>query len=71
LLEAGQKQNLTIMAPVAPGDYEYVCTFPGHWETMWGRLVVTKDVDAYLQEHPDSALPSAGAASPHVHHGAK
>ena len=34
------------------GEYEYVCTFPGHWMIMWGKLVVTKDVDAYLQANP-------------------
>ena len=52
-------------APAAAGEYEYVCTYPGHWEMMWGKLVVTKDVDAYLQAHPDAA-PPAGAA--HAHH---
>ena len=39
-------------APAEPGDYEYVCTFPGHYVIMWGKLVVTKDVDAYLQANP-------------------
>jgi plastocyanin len=28
-------------APSAPGDYPYVCTFPGH-STMRGILKVTK-----------------------------
>ena len=28
---------------------------------MWGRLVVTKDVDAYLEAHPEFTL--TGAAS--------
>jgi glucose/arabinose dehydrogenase/azurin len=52
LLEAGQREVLQMTAPEQPGDYEYVCTFPGHWPIMWGRLVVTKDVDAYLLAHP-------------------
>jgi hypothetical protein len=26
-----------------------VCTFPGHWTVMWGKLIVTDDIDAWLQ----------------------
>ncbi len=52
LLEAGQRQTLRVTAPTAPGEYEYVCTFPGHWTLMWGTLVVTPDVDGYLAAHP-------------------
>lgn len=49
LVEPGQKETLKLTAPAKEGEYEYVCTFPGHWPIMWGKLVVTKDVDAYLQ----------------------
>lgn len=61
LLEAGQQEILEITAPRKAGDYEYVCTFPGHWMLMWGRLIVTKDVDAYIAAHPsaDAAPPAA------------
>ncbi|MBI4660563.1 MAG: dehydrogenase, partial [Verrucomicrobia bacterium] len=41
LVESGQKESLSVIVPLAEGVYEYVCTFPGHWVTMWGRLVVT------------------------------
>jgi azurin len=43
LLEPGQKETLKLIAPNQPGEYEYVCTFPGHAVIMWGTLVVTKD----------------------------
>jgi azurin len=66
LLDAGQQQTLKMTAPTKEGDYEYVCTFPGHWEFMWGRLIVTKDVDAYLQAHPDAAPAGAGSTD-HKH----
>jgi len=66
LLEPGQKYRLQMTAPNAQGDYEYVCTYPGHWEMMWGKLVVTKDVDAYLQAHPDAG--PAQTAGAHQHH---
>jgi glucose/arabinose dehydrogenase/azurin len=65
LLEAGIKATLTLTAPAAEGDYDYLCTFPGHWPAMWGRLVVTKDVDAYLQMHPVADAAGAG----HENHG--
>ena len=52
LLEPGQKETLKLTAPSQEGDYEYVCTFPGHAMVMFGRLAVTKDVDAYLRINP-------------------
>ncbi len=68
-IEPGQKETLKITAPAKEGDYEYVCTFPGHWMIMWGRLVVTKDVDAYLEKNPQAAPTTAtGAAVDHAHH---
>ena len=51
-VEPGEKETLKMTAPGREGEYEYVCTMPGHWVIMWGKLVVTKDVDAYLQAHP-------------------
>jgi len=62
-LEPGQKEQLKVTAPTKEGEYEYVCTFPGHWPLMWGRLIVTKDVDAYLQAHPQAPPTAPGAAA--------
>lgn len=42
LMEPGQKEQLKVKAPSTPGDYEFVCTFPGHAFIMWGTLTVTK-----------------------------
>jgi azurin len=73
LLEAGEKQSIKVKALAEEGVYEYVCTYPGHWEQMWGRLVVTKDVDAYLRDaKPSADTPGpkggAAAATEHKHH---
>lgn len=57
LLEPGQKQRLQVKAPNREGEFEFVCTFPGHWMIMWGKLVVTRDVDAYLAANPTVTLP--------------
>ena len=42
LINPGGKYTLTIKLPDMPGDYPYVCTFPGHWRIMKGILRVTK-----------------------------
>ena len=68
MLEAGQRATLTMTAPNEEGDYEYVCTYPNHWMLMWGQLVVTKDIESYLQRHPMPNLPAPVAAAGHEHH---
>jgi len=42
LLEPGQRETLKVRAPGQPGEYEFVCTFPGHALIMWGTLNVVK-----------------------------
>ena len=42
LINPGGKYTLTLKVPATPGDYPYVCTFPGHWRIMNGVLRVTK-----------------------------
>jgi azurin len=72
MLESGGKHTIKMTAPNAEGDYEYVCTYPDHWRVMWGRLVVTKDIDGYLLANPDTAEKATGAGDKgagHVHGG--
>jgi putative heme-binding domain-containing protein len=57
LVEPGQQTKLSFTAPSEPGDYQYVCTFPGHWRRMVGTLAVVKDVEVYLAGHTASAQP--------------
>ena len=40
LLEPGQSETIYFQAPLQPGDYDLVCTFPGHGMTMRGILRV-------------------------------
>ena len=42
LINPGGKFTLTVKLPDVPGDYPFVCTFPGHWRIMKGILRVTK-----------------------------
>ena len=40
LIGIGQSDIIEFTAPTAPGDYPYLCTFPGHWRLMNGVLKV-------------------------------
>jgi putative membrane-bound dehydrogenase-like protein len=42
LLNTGESESLVFTVPSKPGDYPYVCTFPGHWRGMNGILRVVK-----------------------------
>jgi putative heme-binding domain-containing protein len=55
LADPGQQVKLSFTAPETIGDYQYVCTFPGHWRRMVGTLAVVKDVEAYLAAHAAAA----------------
>lgn len=66
LIETGQNESLRVRIN-DEGLYEYLCTFPGHFVMMYGQLVVTKDVDAYLKANPLPAAPKT-AAMDHSQH---
>ena len=40
LVGTGQSDLVEFTAPAEPGDYPYICTFPGHWRLMNGVLKV-------------------------------
>lgn len=42
LLNPEEKFELTFKVPEVPGNYPYVCTFPGHWRIMFGNMKVVK-----------------------------
>lgn len=42
LLNAGESETLEFTAPTEPGDYQFICTFPGHAQTMRGVFHITK-----------------------------
>ncbi|HEX2852199.1 MAG TPA: PVC-type heme-binding CxxCH protein [Opitutaceae bacterium] len=70
MLETGGSETLRIPAQATEGVYEYVCTFPGHWLMMYGQLVITNDVDAFLKANPAATpakAPNSPAAPAHSH----
>lgn len=39
VLDPGQSEDLVFAAPPA-GNYQFVCTYPGHWQKMNGKFIV-------------------------------
>jgi len=44
--QPGETVEVTFTAPEETGEYGYVCTFPGHWATMQGTMIVSEDAAA-------------------------
>ncbi len=42
LVNPDDSYELTFTVPETPGDYPFVCTFPGHWRIMHGVMTVTR-----------------------------
>ncbi len=40
LIDPQQKATLKFIAPNEPGEYPFICTFPGHWRIMQGVMKV-------------------------------
>jgi azurin len=40
LADPGETVSVTFTAPSDPGDYQYLCTFPGHYVSMQGTMTV-------------------------------
>lgn len=40
VISPSKEHVLHFKAPAEPGEYRYICTFPGHWQVMQGVLVV-------------------------------
>ncbi len=40
LIGGGESDTIEFNAPSAPGEYPFLCTFPGHFAIMKGKLIV-------------------------------
>ena len=78
LVQPDESASFNFTAPTTPGQYDYVCTFPGHWVRMYGVMLVVPDLDAWekdprppldpLTKKPmDSQKNAAGPAMAHEH----
>ena len=58
MLNTGETTKLSFVAPDEVGEYNYVCTFPGHWRRMFGRMAVVNEVEAYLASAAATEVPT-------------
>jgi uncharacterized cupredoxin-like copper-binding protein len=71
MLNPHEKEELHFTAPEKPGDYPFVCTFPGHAQTMNGKLKVIplgeglKDLKFALYLGNWKTLPDFAKLKPH------
>lgn len=47
MVQPEESATMTFTAPKAPGEYDFVCTFPGHWVRMYGVMLVVTDLEAW------------------------
>jgi azurin len=47
MVQPEESATMTFTAPKAPGEYDFVCTFPGHWVRMYGVMLVVPDLEAW------------------------
>lgn len=40
MLAPGESETIVFRVPTQPGNYPFICTYPGHWHTMRGELEV-------------------------------
>jgi len=52
LLSMGEEYTLEFTAPAEKGEYDYVCTFPGHWMLMNGVMHVVENPLQWMKDHP-------------------
>lgn len=65
MIQSEQQGRLTFTAPTEPGEYPYVCTFPGHWMRMYGVMVVVDNL-AEFQRNPVEPKDPVGSNRPLV-----
>jgi azurin len=47
LVQRGESDTIKFTAPAKPGEYTFVCTFPGHWVRMYGVMLVVENLEAW------------------------
>ena len=47
LVQRGESDTIKFTAPTAPGEYSFLCSFPGHYVRMYGVMLVVPSLDAF------------------------
>ena len=65
MLGPGESDDIIFKLPNIPGRYTYVCTFPGHWQTMQGEIIVTAPGSYMLDDPKATQLAIMGGGGSH------
>jgi azurin len=60
LLNWAETERLSFAAPKEPGEYPFVCTFPGHWVRMYGVMLVVANLEAWETKRTTPNDPMTG-----------
>ncbi len=60
LVNGGETERLNFTAPQKPGEYVYLCSFPGHWLRMYGVMLVVDNLDAWEAKPTEPTDPLTG-----------
>ena len=47
LVQRGESDKLNFTAPSTPGEYSFLCSYPGHWVRMYGIMLVVPSLDGF------------------------
>jgi azurin len=47
LVQRGESDQINFTAPSTAGEYDFLCTFPGHYVRMYGVMLVVPSLDAF------------------------
>ena len=64
MLDPGETGVIQFTAPNQPGEYPFVCTFPGHWTIMQGVLVVSPP-GTYISKDANFQIAAMGGGGSH------
>ena len=62
LVQRGESDTIKFTAPTAPGEYSFLCSFPGHYVRMYGVMLVVP-LARRVRGKPDVAERSAHGAA--------
>ena len=59
LVLPGNSERLSLVTPSEPGDYPFVCTYPGHWRVMNGIMHVVEGAKLRVERRQETHAGSA------------
>jgi glucose/arabinose dehydrogenase/azurin/lysophospholipase L1-like esterase len=60
LVQRGESDTLNFSAPATPGEYSFVCSFPGHYVRMYGVMLVVPSLDQFETKPTPPTDPLSG-----------